>query len=96
MKVAFHPEAVDEAAAARAWYAERSHQAALMFDAELERAVATLREAPFRWPPGLHGTRQLRFRRFPFGLVYRVGADEVEVIAVAHLHRRPGYWKNRE
>jgi hypothetical protein len=34
-------------------------------------------------------------RRFPFGLVYRLGVEEVQVVAVAHLHRRPGYWKSR-
>lgn len=95
MEVVFHPEAVAEAAAARLWYAERSLRAARAFMAELDRAVASLGEAPFRWPPAVDGTRRLLLRRFPFGLVYRIGTDRVQVLAVAHLHRRPGYWKHR-
>ncbi|MBK8977219.1 MAG: type II toxin-antitoxin system RelE/ParE family toxin [Planctomycetes bacterium] len=96
MKVVFHPDAVDEAAAAREWYARRSPQAASGFVAELDRAVGAVGEAPLRWPPGPSGTRRALLRRFPFGLVYRVGVEEVQVIAVAHLRRRPGYWRERE
>jgi hypothetical protein len=33
--------------------------------------------------------------RFPFSLVYRVLESEVEVLAVAHGKRRPGYWRSR-
>lgn len=95
MEVTFHPEAVEEAAAAHAWYAERSPQAARAFLAELDRAVVSLMEAPLRWPPGVHGCRRLLLRRFPFGLFYRLALDEVQVVAVAHLRRRPGYWKSR-
>lgn len=62
---------------------------------EIERTVGRLRESPLRWPPYLHGTRKALLRRFPFALIYRAGADEIQVVAVAHLHRRPGYWRNR-
>jgi len=47
--------------------------------------------------PGIlgEGVRRCRLRRFPYGLIYH--ADEVGVllIAVAHTHRRPGYWSER-
>jgi hypothetical protein len=34
--------------------------------------------------------------RFPFAIVYReISDEEVEIIAVAHLKRRAGYWRNR-
>jgi hypothetical protein len=33
--------------------------------------------------------------RFPYRVVYRNRPDEIVVVAVAHLRRRPGYWKNR-
>ena len=95
MEVLFHPDAVDEAAAARQWYADRSTVAATAFDAELDRGVDSLREAPLRWPPDSKDVRRLLLRRFPFALVYRIKLDEIQVIAVAHLHRRPGYWRDR-
>lgn len=40
-------------------------------------------------------TRRLLVRRFPYQVVYRVRPAEIVIVAVAHLKRRPGYWKNR-
>jgi len=95
LEVTFHPDAVEEAAAAHAFYVERSPQVARAFLAELDRALLSLTEVPLGWPPGIHGCRRLLLRRFPFGLVYRLGLDEIQIVAVAHLRRRPGYWKTR-
>jgi hypothetical protein len=33
--------------------------------------------------------------RFPYGVIYRASKDRVDVIAIMHLKRRPGYWKSR-
>jgi hypothetical protein len=33
--------------------------------------------------------------RFPYQVVYRVRPNETVVVALAHLKRRPGYWKRR-
>ena len=32
---------------------------------------------------------------FPFGILYRVDAQEIIILAVMHLRRRPGYWEDR-
>jgi toxin ParE2 len=32
---------------------------------------------------------------FPFALIYHVKTNALRIIAVANLHRRPGYWKER-
>jgi plasmid stabilization system protein ParE len=93
--VAFHPEAVEEAIAAERWYRERSESAASAFVAELDRAVELIGEGPHRWPRHVHGTRRYVMHRFPFVVVYRVAADEIQVVAVAHGRRRPDYWQRR-
>jgi plasmid stabilization system protein ParE len=93
--VGFHPEAIAEAAAAVQWYEKRSEAAAAAFLAELDRAIDSIGEAPERWPRYLHETRRFLFHRFPFAIVYRRVADSVQVVAVAHGRRRPGYWKGR-
>ena len=41
-------------------------------------------------------TRRLLMTRFPYQVVYRVRPSEIVVVALAHLKRRPGYWKHRE
>jgi len=44
----------------------------------------------------IRGTaRRVPLRRFPYFVVYREHVDHVEVIALAHTSRRPGYWRSR-
>ena len=95
MELAFHPEAVEEAAAAREWYEQRSPKAANAFVSALEAAFADLIEGPHRQPGDQAGFRRLLVDRFPFAIVYVLRLDQVLVVAVAHLHRRPRYWQDR-
>jgi len=74
---------------------ERSETAALKFVAELDRAIGLVIESPGRWPGGEHATRKFVLQRFPFAIVYREKEAVVQVLAIAHGHRRPGYWKER-
>jgi len=40
-------------------------------------------------------TRRILLDKFPYQIVYRLRPDEFVIVAIAHLKRRPGYWKNR-
>ncbi len=40
-------------------------------------------------------TRRVLVARFPYQVVYRLRRTEIAIVAIAHLKRRPGYWKNR-
>lgn len=95
LKVRFHKKAAAEVETARRWYAERNPLAASAFAAELDLAVERVRAGPERWPR--HGKRARRYilPRFPFSLVYRMKGDLIEVVAVAHHRRKPGYWQSR-
>lgn len=94
-EIEWHPGAIVEAEQARDWYAARSPFAARGFLLELQAAVRAVSEAPGRWPKYLHGTRRFLFlHRYPFSLVYLEGPP-VQVVAVAHERRRPGYWGER-
>lgn len=91
----FHPDARLEALEAHDWYAERSPSAAEAFQDELQDARRAIQDAPNRWASFLFGTRRYILKRFPYVVVYRVATDRIEIIAVAHGRRKPGYWKNR-
>jgi len=92
----FHQEATAEYDAAFDWYLERSPDAALGFDAEVDRALAQIIAAPKRWASGAHSTRRFLLRQFPFTLIYRERVTgNIQILAVAHTSRRPGYWKER-
>ena len=93
--VEFHPEAIEEARAARDWYAERDPAVAVRFLAELDRAVAIISDNPERWPIHHHGMHRYLLRRFPYSLVYRFEQGCLRVIACQHARRRPGYWRGR-
>ena len=93
--VAFHPLAADEAQAAERWYRERNETASGRFQRELDRAIERISERPETGSPYLSNTRRVLLRRFPFFVVYRVRVGDLEIVAVAHARRRPGYWRTR-
>jgi toxin ParE1/3/4 len=94
-RVRFHPAADGELLAATEWYLERSGAAAAGFVREVEHGVARIEEAPDRYPVTRFGRRRYVMLNYPFDLVYRILASEVEIIAVAHHARRPAYWQHR-
>lgn len=90
-----HPEAIAEARAAQEWYYAQNAEAADAFMAELDLAIERIEEAPRQWPGYLFGARRYLLRRFPFFVVFREAGARVEIVAVAHARRRPGYWIGR-
>jgi plasmid stabilization system protein ParE len=93
--IRFHPAAAQEAEGAYEWYAAREPDVAHGFREELRHAVDAVAENPGTWPRQGHRARRYVFPRFPFSLVYVLRRDDVEVVAVAHAKRRPGYWRSR-
>ena len=94
--VEFHEAAAADYDAAFAWYLQHSADAARRFSAEVERALGQILQAPQRWAAGPFHTRRFLLSRFPFTLIYRERASgEIQVLAVAHTSRKPGYWKQR-
>jgi plasmid stabilization system protein ParE len=95
VRVELDPDAVAEAQEAFHWYAKRSQRAADGFVTELDVAVARISEQPQLFASYLHGTRRCLLKRYPYAVVFREQTDLIEVVAVAHCKRRPGYWKSR-
>lgn len=92
----FHPLAIAEARAARRRYAGVSAALAARFMSALDGAVASVEANPAGHAPYLHGTRVVRFRRFPYLLVFlELSPNHLLGVAVAHDRRRPGYWRRR-
>ena len=93
--IGFPPEALAEAVAAAAWYRDRSARAAAAFEAEIAHAMNRIAAAPDRYPPYVDESRRILLRRFPYAIIYRLNADTIEIVAIAHGRRRPGYWRHR-
>jgi mRNA-degrading endonuclease RelE of RelBE toxin-antitoxin system len=39
--------------------------------------------------------RRLSLKVFPYRIIYRIEGSEIVVYALAHVRRRPGYWRKR-
>ena len=65
------------------------------FLSKVESAVRDIAEHPDRWPVIRFEIRRRLVHRFPYGIFYRIGPEEIVVVAVAHLRRHPMYWIGR-
>jgi len=95
-EVRLHPDAEAELREAYLWYLERNSVVARSFTAEVDHAIGVVGDSPRRWPKLTATVHRYVFPRFPFSLVYRFKPSYVEVIAIAHQKKRPGYWQARQ
>ena len=61
----------------------------------IEVALSRIRSNPRFFPVVYRGLRRAVVRRFPFAILYEVGAGEIQIIAVFHSRRNPDVWKSR-
>ena len=89
--------ASDEFSEAVRWYeARRSGLGGEFFDA-VATTVSLIEANPeIGTTISTHShTRRALVARFPYQVVYRLTPTEMVIVAIAHLKRRPGYWKHR-
>jgi toxin ParE2 len=65
------------------------------FRDEVWETVRRIKEFPLAWQPLGGPIRRCQMQRFPFGIIYEPSELEIVLIAVAHLHREPEYWRSR-
>ena len=90
-----HPEAKAEIKLAFEWYWTRSESAALSFNTELRDTFSVVRKSPRICAPYLRSTRRAILDSHPYFVVFRELPRKIQIIAVAHARRRPGYWAKR-
>lgn len=100
MTIRFDSEAEAELRAAIRWYEQERSGLGDEFWSEVQNALELIqRHADIGGKVTrvrVRGTaRRLPVRRFPYFVVYRESGDAIEIVAVAHQSRRPGYWRSR-
>jgi hypothetical protein len=96
LSIVFDPAARDELAEAVAYYDQQREGLGDEFLIEAKRAIVRIRDFPTAWPQMSPRSRRCRLNRFPYGVVYQSLDDVIRVLAVAHLKRKPRYWRERE
>ncbi len=90
-------EAEEELAEAAEWYEAKRTGLGVELIAIVDRAFEEIQDAPLShalWRVDRPYRRKV-LTRFPYVIFFRAEDDEVEVIAVAHAKRRPGFWVDR-
>jgi plasmid stabilization system protein ParE len=77
------------------WYGAQAPGLGDAFLIEVLSAADRIARFPEAWHSLGEGVRRYRLSRFPYGLIYAIDNDDILVLAVAHLHRRPDYWRDR-
>jgi len=93
--VVIHPEAEREMLAAALFYNERCAGLGSLFLDEVERGFRRIAERPEAWTIISSPDRRCLLSEFPFGIIYRNQPERIYVLAIMHLRREPGYWKQR-
>ena len=91
----FHPDATNEADVAAIFYKTKQPGLEKRFLEALEDAILRVKRNPMIYRNIEGNIRKCRLLHFPYGLIYRVVRDRIEIIAVMHLRKKPGYWRNR-
>lgn len=94
MNSEFHPDAEREFYDAANRYEAERDGLGVEFINEVESTIRSIVDNPLQFPLHEDSLRIAKTRRFPYGLIYWAG-DDLKIVAVMHLHRRPGYWKGR-
>ena len=95
------PEAEAELRAAIKWYERERVGLGDELWSDVQQALRMISENPsigaavqrIRVPGG---ARRLPVRRFPYFVIYRERLEHIQIVAVAHQSRRPGYWRVRD
>ena len=92
----FHEEAEAELIAAIEYYEIREDGLGIRFAEEVNATIQRICAFPQTWEKIDNAIHRCLTNKFPYGILYRISENNIEIMAVMHLHRRPGYWKNRK
>ena len=95
MKVRLLAPAQIELDEAFAWYEKEHKGLGQHFIREVQDTLVRI----VSFPESCHfiapGLRRCIVKQFPYMVIYGRREDEIVVVAIAHMHRKPMYWQDR-
>jgi plasmid stabilization system protein ParE len=97
MKTSFHPEAENEFTKAIDYFENQQRELGFEFSVEVYKTVQRIKANPRSWTKVSGTIRRILVQRFPFGILYHYDSESkhIFIVAVMHLRRNPGYWRER-
>jgi len=91
----FYPKAQIELEEATAYYDSINRKFGNAFVESVEKALNRIDNFPDAWTLMFQNVRRCHIDGFPYGIVYRIQSDHIQVLAIMHLQRKPSYWTDR-
>ncbi|MGD9888922.1 MAG: type II toxin-antitoxin system RelE/ParE family toxin [Halothiobacillaceae bacterium] len=95
MNFIFHPAAQHELSTAAEHYEQAQLGLGTAFVDEVYASVQRICAYPEAWTRLSSDVRRCLAHRFPYAVIYRVHHNDIQILAIAHLNRKPGYWNHR-
>ena len=95
-RIDLHPGAREDYLDSLDWYLDRSVRVAQRFQEELASTLDRIAAHPEHAAADSEGIRWTKMGPFPHLVYYRLKDEKtIQVLAVAHSRRHPGYWRSR-
>lgn len=95
MKYTFHPDARFELIQSVDYYEKQQPKLGLKFLEEIYSSIQRIIEFPLSHSVYSNNTRKCIISKFPFAVIYQIRKEEIFIVAITHLARKPGYWEER-
>ena len=95
MNLLYHREALKEIDEAFLWFENERLDLGQRFISEIETTILRIQHFPEINRIIIKDIRRALMSSFPYGIMYSVIDDTIEIYAIAHLHRMPFYWVKR-
>ena len=98
MKITFLKPAEKELDDAVDYYESEQRGLGIRFQTEVALSLSRIVRQPLSYQEIGKYSRRCLVHKFPYGVIfqYRELSEEILVVCVAHLHRRPDFWLSRE
>jgi toxin ParE1/3/4 len=94
--LSFHKAAERELVDAAAYYDNSRPGLGRSFIDDVEHAIAQIEQYPESGYLLNRAVRRVLLRRFPYAVMYSASPDNLRILAIANLKRRPFYWQRRK
>ena len=93
--VRFHQAAELEMIEAASYYESQQEGLGSRFLVCIQDAINRIQLNPEIFPKVEGDVHRCLTSTFQFGVFFRIKTEEMQIVAVTHLRREPGYWRNR-
>ncbi len=95
-EIIFLEVAEDELDDAYEYYEYQQKSLGERFVNEVYASIELIKFYPFAWQKISTNSRRCLVKSFPYGVIYQIRDEQILIVAIANLNRKPNYWINRK